>query len=68
MGVGDDGVNVTEQEPETRVQELVLNEPDGALNDTEPVGDEPVTVTETVVEPPIVIDDGVSVSVVVVVA
>ena len=57
---------MTEQEPELSIQELGLNDPEppGALNVTVPVGDWPVTVAVTVVEPPIVTDDGVSVTVV----
>ena len=60
---------MTEQEPELSVQELGLNVPDAgnALNDTVPVGDEPVTVAVTVVGLPTLTDDGVSVTVVVVV-
>ena len=59
-------MNVTEQVPELSVHVFVLNDPDGALSDTVPVGDEPVTETDTVVEPPMLIDDGVSVTAVVV--
>ena len=60
-------MNVTEQVPELSVQECVLNDPEppGALNDTVPAGDRPVTETETVVGLPIVTDDGVSVTAVV---
>ena len=65
-GAADDGVNVTEQVPETSVQVLALNDPDGALSETVPVGEKPVTETDTVVGVPTFTDDGVSVTAVVV--
>jgi len=60
------GVNVTEHVPDTSVQEFTVKEPEpvNVANDTVPVGDVPVTVTETVVGTPTLTDDGVSVSVV----
>jgi len=63
----DDGVNVTVHVPDTSVQEPRLKEPvEFVANVTEPVGDEPVTETETVVGTPTLTDDGESVRVVVV--
>jgi len=61
-------VNVTVHVPDTSVQEPRLKEPEppGAVNVTEPVGDEPVTETETVVGLLRLADDGVNVRVVVV--
>jgi xanthine dehydrogenase iron-sulfur cluster and FAD-binding subunit A len=49
-GTADVGVNVTLHVPELSVHELALNDPNpSVLNDTVPEGDEPVTVTVTVV-------------------
>ena len=56
----DDEVYDTEHAPLDRVHELVENVPDGALNDTVPVGENPVTWAVTVVVPPAVTDDGLS--------
>jgi len=60
---------VTEHVPDTSVQEFTLKEPEppGTINDTIPVGDEPDTVTETVVGLLRLTDDGESVMTVVVV-
>jgi len=63
------GVNVTEHFEELSVQVDALREPvEFVVNDTVPDGDEPDTVTETVVGELTVTDDGESVTRVVVVA
>jgi hypothetical protein len=49
---------VTLQEPEESVQEVELKEPDGAPNETVPVGLLPATVAVQDVEPPTVKDVG----------
>jgi len=60
-------VYVTEHEPLLSiVQELGEKVPDGALNDTVPVGENPDTWAVTVVVPPTGTDDGLSETVVVV--
>ena len=61
---------MTEHVPDTSVQEFTLKEPEppGTINDTIPVGDEPDTVTETVVGTPTLTDDGESVTVVITLA
>ena len=64
----DDGVNVTEHiavELSVQVAALRVPDPFGIVNDTVPVGDEPVTETETLVWTPTLTDDGESVRVVV---
>ena len=57
-----DGVNDTEHVPLFSVQESGVNDPEDALNDTVPAGDDPVTWAVTVVVLVTGIDGGVSVT------